>query len=119
MPRLKDINVNYLTITPVNSNDKVLTISGNSTFNSDTSINANLAVTNNLTVGGNTTITGNLTVVGTTSKTTIQSVTTVYQDPILQVGGTTAPESDDGKDRGVSFLYYDNIAGHKNRIYGL
>ena len=110
MPRLKDINVNYLTITPVNSNDKVLTISGDSTFNSDTSINANLAVTNNLTVGGNTTITGDLTVVGTTSKTTIQSVTTVYQDPILQVGGTTAPETNDGNDRGVSFLYYDTVA---------
>ena len=110
MPRLQDINVKYLAITPSSSTDKGLIMSGDSEFNSNVSINANLAVTNNLTVGGNTTITGNLTVVGTTSKTTIQSVTTVYQDPILQIGGTTAPESDDGNDRGVSFLYYDTVA---------
>jgi len=102
MPRLQDLKLKYLTIQPDNTTDNGLTINGNADFNSNVSISSDLNVT------GNTTITGDLTVEGTT--TTIESVTTVYQDPILQIGGTTAPESDDGKDRGVSFLYYDNIA---------
>ena len=61
-----------------------------------------------LSIIGNTTVTGNLTVEGTT--TTIESITTVYNDPILQVGGITDPTSNDGKDRGISFLYHDGSA---------
>jgi len=59
-------------------------------------------------------VSGDLVVQGTT--TTIESVTTVYQDPILQIGGTTAPASDDNKDRGISFFYYDG--GDKTGFMG-
>ena len=74
--------------------DGSLTVVGSGQFN------------NTLAVTGDTTITGNLSVLGAT--TTVQSVITVYQDPILQIGGTIAPTSDDNKDRGISFYYYDN-----------
>ena len=94
MPRIQDLVLSNLTIEPTSNTQIGLSISGIAVFN------------NNLTVSGNTTITGNLSVQGTT--TTIQSVTTVYQDPILQIGGTTTPISDDNKDRGISFYYYDN-----------
>ena len=53
------------------------------------------------------TITGNLTVNGTT--TTVNSTVTTLDDPIITVGGDTAPSSNDGKDRGVEFRYYDEL----------
>ena len=37
------------------------------------------------------------------------TVTTI-DDPIITVGGDTAPSSNDGKDRGVEFRYYDGSA---------
>lgn len=62
----------------------------------------------NVTVGNNLTVTGNLTVNGTT--TTVNSTTTTLDDPILTLGGDTAPSSDDNKDRGVEFRYYSGSA---------
>ena len=53
----------------------------------------------------NTVITGNLTVNGTT--TTINATTITVDDPVLTLGGDTAPTSDDNKDRGIEFRYYD------------
>jgi hypothetical protein len=53
----------------------------------------------------NTVITGNLTVNGTT--TTINATTITVDDPVLTLGGDTAPNSDDNKDRGIEFRYYD------------
>ena len=38
-----------------------------------------------------------------------RQVTTI-DDPIITVGGDTAPSSDDAKDRGVEFRYYDSQA---------
>ena len=50
-------------------------------------------------------ITGNLTVNGTTS--TVNSTTMTVDDPIITLGGDTAPGSDDNKDRGVEYRWHD------------
>lgn len=59
-------------------------------------------------VGGNLTITGNLIVNGTT--TTVNSTTTTLDDPILTLGGDTAPATDDNKDRGIEFRWHNGSA---------
>jgi hypothetical protein len=59
-------------------------------------------------IGGAVIIGGNLTVNGTT--TTVNSTTTTLDDPIITLGGDTAPASDDNKDRGVEFRYFDTAA---------
>lgn len=66
-----------------------------------------LNITNlgNVTTTGTLTIGGNLIVNGTT--TTVNSTVTTIDDPILTLGGDTAPTSDDGKDRGIEFRYHD------------
>ena len=61
-----------------------------------------------VTVGDNLIVTGNLTVNGTTS--TTNSTTVTIDDPIFTLGGDSAPGSDDGKDRGIEFRYYDGSA---------
>jgi len=61
-----------------------------------------------LSVSGNATITGNLTINGTT--TTVNSTTTTVDDPIITLGGDTAPASDDNKDRGIEFRYHSGTA---------
>lgn len=53
-------------------------------------------------------VSGNLTVNGTT--TTVNSTTVTLDDPILTLGGDTAPASDDGKDRGVEFRWHNGTA---------
>ena len=63
---------------------------------------------NTLTIGASNTtvsIAGNLIVGGTT--TTVNSTTVTVDDPIITLGGDTAPGSDDNKDRGVEFRYHD------------
>ena len=64
--------------------------------------------TGTLSTTGNATIGGNLIVNGTT--TTVNSNITTLDDPILTLGGDTAPTSDDNKDRGIEFRYYDTAA---------
>lgn len=59
-------------------------------------------------VGGNLTVTGNLTINGTT--TTVNSTAVTLDDPIITLGGDTAPTSDDNKDRGVEFRYHDGTS---------
>lgn len=61
-----------------------------------------------VTVDDNLTVSGNLTVNGTT--TTVNSTTLTVDDPIITLGGDTAPSADDGKDRGIEFRYYDTQA---------
>ena len=66
---------------------------------------------NTLTMGAsNTTISipGNLTVGGTT--TTVNSTTVTIADPVFNLGGTSAPSSDDNKDRGISFRWHNGSA---------
>jgi hypothetical protein len=62
----------------------------------------------NVTIGGILTVTGNLVVNGTT--TTVNSTTITVDDPILTLGGDTAPSSDDSKDRGLEFRYHNGSA---------
>ena len=50
-------------------------------------------------------LSGDLTVNGTT--TTVNSTTTTLDDPVITLGGDTAPSSDDNKDRGVEFRWHD------------
>lgn len=59
----------------------------------------------NITSTGNIIVGGNLTVNGTT--TTINSTTTTLDDPIMTLGGDTAPASDDNKDRGIEFRWHN------------
>ena len=73
-----------------------------------TAASGNTAIAGTLDVTGDTTITGNLTVNGTT--TTVNSTTVTIDDPIFTLGGDTAPGSDDNKDRGIEFRYYDGSA---------
>ena len=66
---------------------------------------------NTLTIGASGTtvsIAGNLTVSGTT--TTVDSTTVTIADPIFNLGGTSAPGSDDNKDRGISFRWHNGSA---------
>jgi hypothetical protein len=93
-----------------------LRLDGNVLSSTDT--NGNVVITPNgtgivsvssaMTVGSNLTVTGNLTINGTT--TTVNSTTTTLDDPILTLGGDTAPVADDNKDRGIEFRYFDTAA---------
>jgi len=64
--------------------------------------------TSEVTIGQNLTVVGNLTVNGTT--TAINSTVTTLDDPIITLGGDTAPSSDDNKDRGVEFRWHNGSA---------
>ncbi len=75
-------------------------------IDTDTTIGSGSSV--DFTFSGDLSVTGDLVVNGTT--TTINSTTTTLDDPIITLGGDTAPSSDDNKDRGVEFRYYDTAA---------
>ena len=66
------------------------------------------ASTGNAELRNNMQIGGNLTVLGTT--TTVESTVTTVEDPVMTLGGASAPGSDDGLDRGIEFRYYDGSA---------
>jgi hypothetical protein len=72
----------------------------------DSSLNivnlGNVSTTGSLTVGGDLIVNG--------STTTVNSTVTTLDDPIITLGGDTAPVSDDNKDRGVEFRYYNGSA---------
>jgi hypothetical protein len=51
---------------------------------------------------------GNLIVSGTT--TTVNSTVVTVKDPVLTLGGDTAPTSSDNKDRGIEFRYFSGSA---------
>lgn len=67
-----------------------------------------IGLPNDVTIGNNLIVTGNLTVNGTT--TTVNSTTMTVDDPIITLGGDTAPVADDNKDRGIEFRYFDTQA---------
>jgi hypothetical protein len=98
----------------VNGGDLTTTASTFNLLASPTTVNfaaAGTAVNIGATTGtctirnANTVITGNLTVNGTT--TTVNATTITVDDPVLTLGGDTAPSSDDNKDRGIEFRYFD------------
>ena len=102
-----------VTITADNKFFKIQTAGGVDKFTVDTD-NGNTVSQGTLTVAGDAalqsdlTVTGNLTVNGST--TTVNSTVTTLDDPIITLGGDTAPQSNDAKDRGVEFRYYDGSA---------
>jgi hypothetical protein len=57
------------------------------------------------TTAGNLIVGGNLTINGTT--TTVNSTTVTLDDPVLTLGGDTAPTSDDNKDRGIEYRWHN------------
>ena len=61
-----------------------------------------VSTTGTLTVGGNLIVNGNTT--------TVNSTVTTIDDPILTLGGDTAPISNDSKDRGIEFRHYSGSA---------
>lgn len=87
-------------VTVENLTSKLSSISDNFTLGDASDVTATFA--------GGVTITGDLTVNGTT--TTVNSTTTTLDDPIITLGGDTAPSSDDNKDRGVEFRYHTGEA---------
>lgn len=61
-----------------------------------------------LTTTGQMTVGGNLVVNGTTV--TVNSTTQTLDDPILTLGGDTAPTVDDNKDRGIEFRWHNGTS---------
>jgi len=88
-----------------------ITLDGN--VISTTNTNGNLVLTPHGT--GDVVISGDLQVDGTT--TTVNSTVVTLDDPIMQLGGDTAPGSDDNKDRGVAFRWHTGAAA-KNGWFG-
>jgi len=62
---------------------------------------------NNLNIGNNLTVGGDLVVNGTT--TTVNSTVVTIEDPVFVIG-SGSPTTDDNKDRGIEFNYYDGSA---------
>ena len=80
----------------------VLTVNAVSTFTDNVTINGDFDI------DGNAIIEGNLTVNGVT--TTVNSTVMTLDDPVITLGGDTAPTQSDAKDRGIEFRYYDSTA---------
>ena len=68
-------------------------------------VTGGVGIGGNANVGGNLAVTGNLTINGTT--TTVNSTVTTIDDPVITLGGDTAPAADDNKDRGVEFRWHN------------
>jgi len=87
-----------------------LQILGNNINSTDS--NGNIVLDPNgsgiVSLAANVTVTGNLTVQGTT--TTVASTTVTIADPIFTLGGSSAPGSNDSKDRGIEFNYHNGSA---------
>ena len=98
----REVNITGSLTTVGNANTDVLTVNAVSQFTD------NVTVDGNLTVNTNALVEGNLTVNGTT--TTVNSTVVTVDDPVFTLGGDTAPGSNDAKDRGIEFRYYDNAA---------
>ena len=98
----REVNITGALTTIGDANTDVLTVNAVSQFTD------NITVDGDLTVNTNALIEGNLTVNGTT--TTVNSTVVTVDDPVFTLGGDTAPGSNDAKDRGIEFRYYDNAA---------
>mgnify|MGYP000989738822 CR=1 FL=1 len=105
----RDVTINGNT-TIGDADTDTLTTNATSTFNA----NVTLAAGKDLHVGGDVEIDGDLTVHGTT--TTVNSTVVTLDDPIITLGGDTDPTTDDNKDRGVEFRYYNGTA--RKGFYG-
>ena len=100
----RDVSLNGSQNTIGDSSGDALTVNATSQFTAPVTLSSG----QDLNVGGNAIVDGNLTVHGST--TTVNSTTITVDDPIITLGGDTAPSSDDAKDRGVEFRYFDSNA---------
>ena len=100
----RDVTLNGSQNTIGDASGDALTVNATSQFTAPVTLSSG----QDLNVGGNAIVDGNLTVHGST--TTVNSTTITVDDPIITLGGDTAPASDDAKDRGVEFRYYDSNA---------
>ena len=98
----REVNITGALTTIGDANTDVLTVNAVSQFTDDVTVDGSLTVNTNALVEGN------LTVNGTT--TTVNSTVVTVDDPVFTLGGDTAPGSDDAKDRGIEFRYYDSSA---------
>ena len=73
----------------------------------EVSIGQAVTTSSNVTFG-NVNVSGDLTVNGTT--TTVNSTVVTIDDPILTLGGDTAPSTDDNKDRGIEFRWHNGTS---------
>jgi len=108
------VDTNKFTVADGSGNTVIagtLAVTGAQTLTGITTMSSNATVGGTLQVTGNTTLDGNLTVNGTT--TTVNSTTVSIDDPIFNLGGDTAPSSDDNLDRGVLFNYHNGSAAKK------
>jgi len=90
------------------STNSIISLTNNTSSTNTTTgalkVTGGVGIQENINVGGNAIITGNLQVDGTT---TINSLIATIDDPILTIGGDTAPGSDDNKDRGIAFRWHN------------
>lgn len=103
-----DSTTNISTGTVAVGYTKTINIGTNSQAGSTVNINLGASNGGTVTVNKDLTVSGNLVVNGTT--TTVNSTTTTLDDPIITLGGDTAPSSDDNKDRGVEFKWHNGSA---------
>ena len=84
-----------------------VTTSGNATIGGTLTTSSNATIGGNLTITGNTTIAGNLQVDGSTI---------TFDDPILVLSGDTAPTSNNQKDTGIAFRWYESAGSGSAKI---
>ncbi len=106
---------NLATGITANTATKTVNLGTGGASGSTTNINIGSSVAGTTTINSTSTITsGSLTVGGDLlvngSLTTINSTTMTVDDPIITLGGDTAPSADDSKDRGIEFRYFDTAA---------
>jgi hypothetical protein len=75
---------------------------GEVTVNGDLSVGNDASVSGHLVVGGNLTVNGSSTIVNSTQVT--------LDDPVITLGGDTAPTVDSNTDRGVEFRWHNGTA---------
>ena len=97
-----DTTGNYVATITGTTNEIEVTGSGSETAG------VTIGLPNDVTIGNDLIVTGNLQVNGT--QTTVNSTTVTIDDPIFTLGGDTVPTSDDNKDRGIEFNYFDTTA---------
>jgi len=99
---------NIATGATLSGNIKVVNLGTGGASGSTTNVNIGSGSGGTVTVNSGLTVTGDLTVNGTT--TTVNSTTVTVDDPIITLGGDSAPTVDDNKDRGVEFRWHNGSA---------
>ncbi len=111
-----EFSAGNVTLTGATIDNIKIGITGTNEINTST---GNLTIDSaggNVTVADNLIVSGNLTVNGST--TTVNSTVTTLDDPVITLGGDTAPTSDDSKDRGIEYRWHNGTSA-KIGFFGL